>query len=62
MDWDELKPKPVKTPAVGDDLKTLSIAELEARITAFEAEIVRVRAEMTSKKAQQDAAARLFKS
>jgi uncharacterized small protein (DUF1192 family) len=62
MDWDDLKPKPVKTPAVGDDLKALSIAELEARITAFEAEIARVRTEMASKKAQQDAASRLFKS
>ena len=43
MDWDELKPKPPKAITVGEDLKTLSVAELEARIVTFTAEIERVR-------------------
>ena len=46
MDWDELKPKPPKGPSrVGEDLKTLSVAELKARIVALTAEIERVKAE-----------------
>jgi uncharacterized small protein (DUF1192 family) len=61
MDWDE-KPKPAKSIAVGDDLEALSVAELDARITAFEGEIERVRAERSKKKARQDAAAALFKT
>ena len=35
MDWDDLKPKPKKGVTVGEDLKTLSVAELEARIAAL---------------------------
>ena len=62
MDWDDLKPKPKPGIAVGDDLTTLSVAELEARIAAFEGEIGRVRQELAAKKAQQSAAASLFKS
>jgi uncharacterized small protein (DUF1192 family) len=61
MDWDE-KPKPAKSIAVGDDLEALSVAELDARITALEGEIERVRAECSKKKARQDAAAALFKT
>ena len=41
MDWDELKPEPPKAITVGEDLKTLSVAELEARIVTFTAEIER---------------------
>ena len=51
MDWDELKPKPPKAVTVGEDLKTLSVAELEARIVTFTAEIERVRSELQAKKA-----------
>ena len=76
MDWDELKPKPPKAVTVGEDLKTLSVAELEARIVTFTAEIEpvgikvfgedlaeieRVRAELQAKKAHEAAAAALFK-
>lgn len=61
MDWDELKPQPIKGITVGDDLTTMSVAELEARVAAFEAEIERVKAELTTKKARQSAAADLFK-
>jgi uncharacterized small protein (DUF1192 family) len=61
MDWDELKPKPPKAVTVGEDLKTLSVAELEARIVTFTAEIERVKAELQAKKAHEAAAAALFK-
>jgi uncharacterized small protein (DUF1192 family) len=61
MDWDELKPKPPKAVTVGEDLKTLSVAELEARIVTFTAEIERVKTELQAKKAHEAAAAALFK-
>ena len=61
MDWDELKPKPPKAVTVGEDLKTLSVGELEARIVTFTAEIERVKAELQAKKAHEAAAAALFK-
>jgi len=61
MDWDEAKQKTAKGIQIGDNLETLSIGELEARITAFEAEIERVRAEITRKKAHEAAAASIFK-
>jgi uncharacterized small protein (DUF1192 family) len=60
MDWDELK-KPPKAVTVGEDLKTLSVAELEARIVTFTAEIERVKTELQAKKAHEAAAAALFK-
>lgn len=61
MDWDEAKQKMAKGAQVGENLDTLSIGDLEARIAAFEAEIVRVRGEITRKKAYEAAAASLFK-
>ncbi len=61
MDWDELKPAPKKSIAIGDNLETLSLAELEDRITAFTAEIDRLRAEITRKKTHNAAAEGLFK-
>ena len=60
MDWDEPKPKP--KAEIGEPLATLSIGELEARIVLLKAEIVRVEAEIAKKRAQQDAASKLFKS
>lgn len=61
MDWDEAKEKSAKGAAIGDNLDRLSISELDARIVAFEAEIARLRAEITKKKAHEAAAASLFK-
>ena len=60
MDWDD-KPKPAKALTVGEDLSTISVGELKARITALEAEIQRVQAEIATKKARASAAADLFK-
>jgi uncharacterized small protein (DUF1192 family) len=61
MDWDDLAPKPKKNVAVGDDLRTLSVSELEARVVALQAEIERVQAEIGTKKAHEAAAAAVFK-
>jgi uncharacterized small protein (DUF1192 family) len=62
MDWDEERPKPMKGVGTGDNLETLGVAELEARIKAFEAEIERVRDELAKKRAHEAAAAKLFRS
>ncbi|RTL63196.1 MAG: DUF1192 domain-containing protein [Hyphomicrobiales bacterium] len=61
MDWDDLKPKAPKGVVLGEDLRSLSVAELDARIAALQAEIGRVQAERDAKKAHEAAAAALFK-
>jgi uncharacterized small protein (DUF1192 family) len=61
MDWDELAPKPAKGIMLGEDLKRLSLAELDARILALQQEIERVEAERAAKKAHEAAAAAIFK-
>ncbi|MFA5955726.1 DUF1192 domain-containing protein [Hyphomicrobium sp.] len=63
MDLDDLLPQ--KKPsgvAIGDSLDTLSVSELESRITDLETEIVRVRTEVDRKKRHEEAARALFKS
>jgi uncharacterized small protein (DUF1192 family) len=62
MTWDEDKPKPPKGAQIGENLETLSVAELEARIEALRAEIDRVAAEAARKRAHEATAAKLFKS
>jgi uncharacterized small protein (DUF1192 family) len=62
MDWDDLKPKPAKAVTVGEDLRNLGLAELEARVAMLQAEIVRVRAEIEQKRKISQAAAAAFKS
>lgn len=61
MDWDDVRPKPVKTAGIGDNLENLSIGELEARIAALTSEIDRVQAELAKKRAHENAASALFK-
>jgi uncharacterized small protein (DUF1192 family) len=61
MDWDDLKPKPAKGITLGEDLTTLSVGELEARIAALHREIERVQGELAAKKAHEEAAAAIFK-
>jgi uncharacterized small protein (DUF1192 family) len=61
MDWDDLKPKPKKAVTLGEDLTTLSVSELQARIGELEKEIERVKAELGAKKAHEEAAAAVFK-
>lgn len=62
MDWDDIVPKSPKAGLViGESLETLSVVELEARIGALEAEIVRVRRELEAKRRHEEAASALFK-
>lgn len=61
MDWDEAVQKSTTGVVVGEDLTSLGLAELEARIAALRAEIERVEGEISRKRAQQEAAAQLFK-
>jgi uncharacterized small protein (DUF1192 family) len=60
MDWDEARSASAKSASIGDNLETLSVAELEHRIAAFTAEIERVKAELYRKQAHSNAAAALF--
>lgn len=61
MDWDEARPAPRASASIGDNLETLSVAELEQRIAAFADEIERVKAELARKRAHENAAEALFK-
>lgn len=62
MDWDEIRPKSsALSITIGDNLETLSVAELETRIDALAAEIDRVQAERDKKRAHEAAAAAIFK-
>lgn len=62
MDWDELQPRPAKAVTLGEDLRTLSISELEQRILELARETERVRAEIQTKKSHEAAAAAVFKT
>ena len=61
MDWDDLKPKPKKVVTVGEDLRSLSVSELQERIGELQQEIERVQGELSAKKAHEAAAAQIFK-
>ena len=61
MDWDDARPTPPKSAGIGDNIETLSVAELEARIAAFTAEIERVKAELARKRAHESAAEAFFR-
>lgn len=61
MDWDDIRPEPAAGITIGENLETLSVAELEARIGALEREIGRVKTELEAKRRHEDAASALFK-
>jgi uncharacterized small protein (DUF1192 family) len=61
MDWDEVRPIAAAGVQLGENLETLSVAELEARIEALKTEIERVGAERDRKRAHEVAASALFK-
>lgn len=61
MDWDDARPAPGSSASIGENLETLSVAELEQRIAAFSEEIERVKSELARKRAHESAAAALFK-
>jgi uncharacterized small protein (DUF1192 family) len=59
MDEEELEPR--RRPAKPKDLTLLGIEELEGYIAELEAEIARVRVEITAKLGQRSGAEALFK-
>lgn len=61
MDWEDVRPAPKPEVALGGNLDALSIADLEARITALRAEITRVEAELEKRRHRAAAAQALFK-
>lgn len=62
MDLDDLMPaKKPGSVALGENLATLSVAELEIRIKDLQAEIERVRGELDKKRKHEEAARALFK-
>ena len=62
MDLDDETPKAPKGALVGDDLSGLSVAELEGRLELLEAEMARVRREISAKQSSRAAAADVFKN
>ena len=61
MDWDEPKAIPARSIDLGQDLSALSVSELQQLISALEIELVRLRAEIETKKARAAAADDFFK-
>ena len=62
IDLDELMPRKPKLEIVmGQDISALSVIELEERIAALEAEIVRTREALKSRDATKQAAESIFK-
>ena len=59
---DEDRKKPAAEIVIGEDLATISVDELEERITLLDAEISRIRAEIVSKQASKTSAENFFKS
>jgi uncharacterized small protein (DUF1192 family) len=55
------EPKPRRSHEIGQDLATLSVAELQARIGMLRDEISRIEAELTSKGQTKTAAEALFR-
>jgi uncharacterized small protein (DUF1192 family) len=60
MDVDEVRILP-KTIAVGDNLESLGLNELAARVLSLEEEILRIKAEIAKKQASKQAADAFFK-
>ena len=55
------RPRAKAEPTLNRDLRTLSVADLEGYITAMEAEIARVRAELARRRDVRGAAEALFR-
>ena len=64
MDFDDLLPtkKTISGAVIGENLESLSVGELEARVQSLQSEIARVEAELKKKRAHEAAANALFKS
>jgi uncharacterized small protein (DUF1192 family) len=57
----ENEPRPPPKMVIGENLDAISIAELEQRVQALDAEIVRIRAEIAKKQAGKAAADAFFR-
>jgi len=57
---DDLPKSGETSPSPGEDLYGLSVSELDDRITIYQSEIVRLRAERAKKQAESDAAHAIF--
>lgn len=62
MSFDDLPLKKPLSVTVGESLDLLSVSELEQRVEALEAEIARVKAAITAKKASKNAADAFFRN
>lgn len=61
MDIEDAQKKPANM-VIGENLDSVSVAELEHRIQALESEIVRVRAEIAKKQSSRSAADAFFRN
>ena len=61
MDIEDAPKKPANM-VIGENLDSVSVAELEHRIQALESEIVRVRAEIAKKQSSRSAADAFFRN
>lgn len=61
MDIEDAPKKPTNM-VIGENLDSVSVAELEHRIQALESEIVRVRAEIAKKQSSRNAADAFFRN
>ena len=61
MDIEDAPKKPANM-VIGENLDSVSVAELEHRIQALESEIVRVRAEIAKKQSSRNAADAFFRN
>lgn len=61
MDWDEPKANPDRSIVLAQDLAAVSVDELQQLASALESELVRLRAEIETKKARFAAADQFFK-
>ena len=59
--FDEEAPKKKKVHEIGEDLATLSLAELADRIALLKAEIARIEQDIAAKRASADVASTFFK-
>jgi uncharacterized small protein (DUF1192 family) len=61
IDLDDFAPKKKPGMVIGEDLASVSVAELAHRIQDLESEIQRIRAEIAKKDASKTAAAAFFR-
>lgn len=61
MEFDDIDPKPKPDIVIGEDLSSLSVDDLRARIAALRDEIVRIEGDIATKQTLRNAADDVFK-